>query len=218
MAYFNKFLSNSERKRGKVSKKVAIIGAGITGLSSAYFIKKQDPSIEVTIFEASNRVGGKIQTGPESYLGRKTIMTDVAKDIGLENDLITNTTGQSYIFAKNKLYPIPGGSIMGIPTDIKPFIKTRLISPIGKLRAGLDLFKKPIEIEDDISVGSFFRQRLGNEVLENLIEPLMGGIYGTDIDQLSLMSTFPNFKEKEEQFGSLIKGMKDEKEQRIKKR
>ena len=77
---------------------------------------------------------------------------------------------------------------------------------------------KPIEIEDDISVGSFFRQRLGNEVLENLIEPLMGGIYGTDIDQLSLMSTFPNFKEKEEQFGSLIKGMKDEKEQRIKKR
>ena len=61
-----------------------------------------------------------------------------------------------------------------------------------------------------------FRQRLGDEVLENLIEPLMGGIYGTDIDQLSLMSTFPNFKEKEEQFGSLIKGMKDEKEQRIK--
>lgn len=212
----------------QLSKRIAIIGAGITGLSSAYFIKKQDPSVEVTIFEASNRPGGKIQTyredgytielGPESYLGRKTIMTDLAKDIGLENDLITNTTGQSYIFAKNKLYPIPGGSIMGIPTDIKPFIKTKLISPLGKLRAGLDLFKKPIEIEDDISVGDFFRQRLGDEVLENLIEPLMGGIYGTNIDDLSLMSTFPNFKEKEEQFGSLIKGMKDEKEQRVKRR
>ena len=212
----------------KLSKKIAIIGAGITGLSSAYFIKKQDPTIEVTIFEASNRPGGKIQTyrhegytielGPESYLGRKTIMTDMAKDIGLENDLITNTTGQSYIYAKNKLFPIPGGSIMGIPTDIKPFIKTKLISPIGKLRAGMDLFKKPIQIEDDISVGDFFRKRLGDEVLENLIEPLMGGIYGTNIDELSLMSTFPNFKEKEEQFGSLIKGMKDEKEKRIKHR
>lgn len=212
----------------KLSKKIAIIGAGITGLSSAYFIKKQDPTIEITIFEASNRPGGKIQTyrhegytielGPESYLGRKTIMTDMAKDIGLENDLITNTTGQSYIYAKNKLFPIPGGSIMGIPTDIKPFIKTKLISPIGKLRAGMDLFKKPIQIEDDISVGDFFRKRLGDEVLENLIEPLMGGIYGTNIDELSLMSTFPNFKEKEEQFGSLIKGMKDEKEQRIKHR
>lgn len=211
-----------------LSKNVAIIGAGITGLTSAYYMKKQNPHLNVTIYEATNRPGGKIQTyrkdgytielGPESYLGRKTIMTDIANEIGLGNDLITNTTGQSYIYAKNKLYPIPGGSIMGIPTDIKPFIKTKLISPLGKLRAGLDLFKKPIEIEDDISVGDFFRQRLGDEVLENLIEPLMGGIYGTNIDDLSLMSTFLNFKEKEEAFGSLIKGMKDEKEQRIKQR
>ena len=82
-----------------------------------------------------------IELGPESYLGRKTIMTELAKDIGLEQDIVTNKTGQSYIFAKNKLYPIPGGSIMGIPTDIKPFVTTKLISPLGKLRAGLDLLK-----------------------------------------------------------------------------
>lgn len=211
-----------------MSKKVAIIGAGITGLASAYYFKHYNPDIDVTIFEASGRSGGKIQTyrkdgytielGPESYLGRKTIMTDIAKDLGLEQDLITNETGQSYIFAKNKLYPIPGGSIMGIPTDIKPFLKTRLISPIGKLRASLDLIKPPIQMEDDISVGNFFRQRLGNEILENLIEPLMGGIYGTDIDQLSLMSTFPSFKEKEEAYGSLIKGMQHEKAERVKQR
>ena len=65
-------------------------------------------------------------------------MTDIAKDIGLEDDLITNETGQSYIFAKINCI-LYRGSIMGIPTDIKPFLKTRLISPIGKLRAGLDL-------------------------------------------------------------------------------
>lgn len=211
-----------------MTKSIAIIGAGITGLSSAYFIKKQRPDIDVTIYEASNRTGGKIQTyrtegytielGPESYLGRKQIMTDIAKEVGLENDLITNQTGQSYIYAKNKLFPIPGGSILGIPTDVKPFLKTKLISPTGKLIAGLDLFKKSIEIEHDISVGSFFRQRLGDEVLENLIEPLMGGIYGTNIDDLSLMSTFPEFKQREEQFGSLIKGMRYEKAQRQKQR
>ncbi|EHJ07778.1 protoporphyrinogen oxidase [Staphylococcus simiae] len=212
-----------------MTKKVAIIGAGITGLASAYYLKQQDPSIDVTIYESSNRPGGKIQSyrqdgymielGPESYLGRKTIMTDLAKDIGLEQDIITNTTGQSYIFAKNKLYPIPGGSIMGIPTDIKPFLTTKLISPLGKLRAGLDLIKKPVEMHNgDISVGQFFRARLGDEVLEHLIEPLMGGIYGTNIDNLSLMSTFPNFKDKEQTFGSLIKGMKYEKQQRIKQR
>ena len=189
-----------------MTKSIAIIGAGITGLSSAYFIKKQRPDIDVTIYEASNRTGGKIQTyrtegytielGPESYLGRKQIMTDIAKEVGLENDLITNQTGQSYIYAKNKLFPIPAGSILGVPTDVKPFLKTKLISPTGKLIAGLDLFKKSIEIEHDISVGSFFRQRLGDEVLENLIEPLMGGIYGTNIDDLSLMSTFPEFKQR----------------------
>ncbi|MEP9852326.1 protoporphyrinogen oxidase [Staphylococcus aureus] len=211
-----------------MAKSIAIIGAGITGLSSAYFIKKQRPDIDVTIYEASGRTGGKIQTyrtegytielGPESYLGRKQIMTDIAKEIGLENDLITNQTGQSYIYAKNKLFPIPGGSILGVPTDIKPFLNTKLISPLGKLKAGLDLFKKPINMKNDLSVGSFFRQRLGDEVLENLIEPLMGGIYGTNIDDLSLMSTFPEFKQREEQFGSLIKGMRYEKEQRQKKR
>ncbi|ARJ26701.1 protoporphyrinogen oxidase [Staphylococcus lugdunensis] len=212
-----------------MSKKIAIVGAGITGLSSAYYLNKQDADLDITVFEAANRPGGKIQTyrqdgytielGPESYLGRKTIMTDIAHEIGLGQDLITNRTGKSYIFAKNKLYPIPGGAIMGIPTDIKPFVKTKLISPLGKLRAGLDLFKKPIIMpNNDISVGQFFRQRLGDEVLEHLIEPLIGGIYGTDIDRLSLMSTFPEFKEREEQYGSLIKGMKYEKEQRIKKR
>ncbi|MBO1205293.1 MULTISPECIES: protoporphyrinogen oxidase [Staphylococcus] len=211
-----------------MTKRIAIVGAGVTGLSSAYFIKKARPDIEVTIYEASNRVGGKIQTyrtegytielGPESYLGRKQIMTDIAKDIGLEEQLVTNKTGQSYIYAKNKLYPIPGGSILGVPTDIKPFLKTKLISPLGKVRASFDLFKKPLQIDGDISVGSFFRARLGDEILENLIEPLMGGIYGTNIDDLSLMTTFPEFKEREEQFGSLIKGMRYEKEQRKKQR
>jgi len=90
-----------------LGKSIAIIGAGITGLSSAYFIKKLRTDVDVTIYESSNRTGGKIQTyrkdgytielGPESYLGRKQIMTDIAQEIGLENDLITNQTGQSYI-------------------------------------------------------------------------------------------------------------------------
>ncbi|ARJ50091.1 protoporphyrinogen oxidase [Staphylococcus lutrae] len=199
--------------------KIAIIGAGITGLASAYFIKKTNPDIEVTIYEATARPGGKIKTiqregytvelGPESYLGRKTIMTEVAKDIGIKDeDIVTNQTGQSYIFANHTLYPIPGGAILGIPTDTKPFMTTKLISFKGKLRALRDLTLKPITMtNDDMAVGEFFRKRLGDEVLENLIEPLLSGIYGTDIDELSLMSTFPNFKTLEEEHGSIIKGM-----------
>lgn len=198
--------------------KVAIIGAGITGLSSAFFIKKHFPNVDITIYEASDVPGGKIKTvsrdgytielGPESYLGRKSIMTEVAKEVGIpEEDIITNQTGQSYIFARNQLYPIPGGSILGIPTDIKPFVTTKLISFKGKLRALKDLTRKPILMNEDISVGAFFRYRLGDEILENLIEPLLSGIYGTDIDKLSLMSTFPNFKTLEDTHGSIMKGM-----------
>ncbi|HGH0778560.1 TPA: protoporphyrinogen oxidase [Staphylococcus pseudintermedius] len=205
---------------------VAIIGAGITGLSSAYFIKQKYPHVNVTIYEATDRPGGKIKTvhhdgytielGPESYLGRKTIMTEVAKAVGMtDDDIVTNETGQSYIFANDTLYPIPGGAILGVPTDIKPFMSTKLISMKGKLRALKDLTIKPIEMEnEDMSVGEFFRTRLGDEVLENLIEPLLSGIYGTDIDVLSLMSTFPNFKALEEEHGSIIKGMQHVKKER----
>ncbi|UXR75504.1 MULTISPECIES: protoporphyrinogen oxidase [unclassified Staphylococcus] len=209
--------------------KVAIVGAGITGLTSAYFIKKQYPNIEVTIYEATDRPGGKVKTtyrdgyvielGPESYLGRKTIMTDVAKDVGIaDEDIVTNQTGQSYIYANNELYPIPGGAILGIPTDIKPFMTTQLISMKGKLRALKDLTIKPMDMpESDMSVGMFFRARLGDELLENLIEPLLSGIYGTDIDELSLMSTFPHFKSLEETHGSIIKGMQQVRRARLEK-
>ncbi|MGV3043060.1 protoporphyrinogen oxidase [Staphylococcus rostri] len=209
--------------------KIAIVGAGITGLTSAYFIKKQYPNVDVTIYEAKDVPGGKIKTayrdgyvielGPESYLGRKTIMTDVAKDIGIaDEDIVTNQTGQSYIYANDRLYPIPGGAILGVPTDIKPFMTTQLISMKGKLRALKDLTLKPIDMpEGDMSVGHFFRERLGDELLENLIEPLLSGIYGTNIDELSLMSTFPNFKALEEEHGSIIKGMQQVRKARLQK-
>lgn len=199
-------------------KRCAIIGAGITGLSAAYYLNQESQDYAIDIIEASDTPGGKIKTyrkdgytielGPESYLGRKKIMTELATEIGMKDDLVINNTGQSYIYAKNKLYPIPGGAILGIPTEVRPFITTRLISPIGKLRAAMDYVIKPKPMNPDVSVGAFFRRRLGNETLENLIEPLMSGIYGADIDKLSLKSTFPDFKVTEEKHGSLIKGMR----------
>ncbi len=195
--------------------KVAIIGAGITGLSAAYYLK--DSGHEIEVFEATDRVGGKIKTyqqdgyrlelGPESYLSRKTIMTELATEIGLEADLVRNQVGTAYIYANDKLSTLPKGTVMGVPTEIFPFLKTNLVSPIGKLRAMLDLVKPRMEMNRDVTAGDFFRYRLGDEVLENMIEPLLSGVYGTDIDKLSLMSTYPNFKQQEEAHGGLIKGM-----------
>ncbi|WP_411842226.1 protoporphyrinogen oxidase [Salinicoccus sp. HZC-1] len=203
-------------------KKVAIIGAGITGLSAAYYLSKQD-DLEIDLFEKDNRAGGKIKThrqdgftielGPESYLARKEILTELAEEIGMGDDLVRNSTGQSYIYSNNKLSPLPKGAVLGVPTELRPFLTTELVSASGKLKAGLDLLKKPAPLYTDVSVGSFFRRRLGDDVLENMIEPLLSGIYATNIDELSLMSTFPYFKEREEKYGSLIKGAIAEKPQ-----
>ncbi|MCL6573311.1 MAG: protoporphyrinogen oxidase, partial [Bacillus sp. (in: Bacteria)] len=124
------------------------------------------------------------------------------------NKLVHNSTGKSYILANEKLHSMPGGSIMGIPTEIGPFITTGLFSIPGKLRAAADFLLPKSESGKDQSLGEFFRRRLGDEVVENLIEPLLSGIYAGDIDQLSLMATFPQFYEVEQKYRSLIIGMK----------
>lgn len=206
----------------KNRKKIAIIGGGITGLSAAFYLekemKKNGLQVDCTLIEASPRLGGKIQTihkdgyvierGPDSFLERKKSATELAKDLGLEDRLIHNATGQSYVLVNEKLHPIPEGAVMGIPTRLAPFIKTRLFSISGKARASLDLILPAGEAKEDRSLGEFFRRRVGDEVVENLIEPLLSGIYAGDIDKLSLMSTFPQFSQIEKKHRSLILGMK----------
>lgn len=198
-------------------KRVAIIGAGITGLSAMHYLLKGNQNLTVDLYEASDRAGGKVNThkkdgytielGPESYLARKEVMTDLAKEVGLGDTLVSNQTGQAYIYAKNKLSPVPKGTMLGVPMELDPLLTTDLVSWTGKLRAGMDFLKPAMPLYKDISVGEFFRARFGNELLENMIEPLLAGVYGTNIDQLSLMSTYPNFKETEQEYGSLMKGL-----------
>lgn len=202
-------------------KRVAIIGAGITGLSAMHYLLKEGKDLTVDLFEASGRAGGKVNThirdgytielGPESYLARKEVMTELAKEVGLGDTLVRNQTGQAYIYAKNKLSPVPKGTMLGVPMGLSPLLTTDLVSWTGKLRAGLDFLKPAMPLYKDISVGEFFRARFGDDLLEHMIEPLLAGVYGTDIDQLSLMSTYPNFKETEEAYGSLMKGLIAEK-------
>lgn len=203
-------------------KKVAIIGGGITGLSAAYYLQKQvreeNLPIDIYLIEASSRLGGKIQTlrkdgfvierGPDSFLERKQSMAKLAGELGIDDQLVNNATGQSFVLVHDQLHPIPGGSIMGIPTEWKPFVTTDLFSWSGKIRAAGDLVISRSGIEEDQSLGTFFRRRFGTEVVENLVEPLLAGIYSGDIDKLSLHSTFPQFYEVEKKHRSLMLGMK----------
>lgn len=203
-------------------KKVVIVGGGITGLTAAFYlqeeIKQKQLPIDVSLIEAKLHLGGKIktvskdgfviETGPDSFLERKKSAVQLVKDVGLGDRLVNNDVGQSFVLVRGKLNPIPKGAVMGIPTNIAPFVTSGLFTLTGKLRASFDFFLPARKVEGDQSLGGFFKRRFGKEVVENLIEPLLSGIYGGDIYHLSLMSTFPQFYEIEQRHGSLILGMK----------
>jgi protoporphyrinogen/coproporphyrinogen III oxidase len=200
---------------------IAIIGGGITGLSAAYYLQKEIKAknlpYEVKLIEASERLGGKIHTfkkdgftierGPDSFLSRKKPAVKLAEEVGLGDKLIRNGTGQSYILVNNKLHKMPSGAFMGIPTQVRPFLFSGIFSMKGKLRAGFDFVMPKGKPTSDQSLGAFFRRRFGDELVENLIEPLLSGIYAGDIDDMSLMATFPNFYKLEQEHRSLVKGL-----------
>ena len=203
-------------------KKVIIVGGGITGLAAAYYLQKEAQQkslpIEIKLIEASTRLGGVIETvkkdgfviekGPDSIIARKTSGINLIEELGLKDKVISNTAGKSYILVKGKLHTMPEGSFMGIPTRVTPFAVSGLFSPVGKLRAAADFVLPKGKPQKDQSLGKFFRRRLGNEVVENLIEPLLAGIYAGDIDKLSLMSLFPTFYQMEQEHRSLVLGLK----------
>lgn len=209
----------------KQRKKVVIVGGGITGLSAAYYLQKEAREkglpLDIVLVEASNRLGGKIETvrrdgfvierGPDSFLIRKQSVDVLAKDLGIEDELVKNATGQAYVLVNEELHPIPGGSVMGIPTEMSPFLKTNLFSLTGKLRAAGDFFLPRSKGLEDQSLGMFFRRRFGSEIVENLIEPLLSGVYAGDIDKMSLQATYPQFYEAEKKHRSLILGMRKSK-------
>lgn len=203
-------------------KTILIIGGGITGLSAAYYvqenIKTNELPFQLRLVEANDRLGGKIETvykngftierGPDSFLARKTPAVKLIEKLGLQDSLVRNATGQSYILVGKKLHKIPQGSFMGIPTEVKPFLFSSLFSVKGKFRAGMDYVIPKGKKINDQSLGHFFRRRFGDELVEHLIEPLLSGIYSGDIDEMSLMATFPNFYHLEQKYGSVIKGLK----------
>ncbi|QPC46006.1 protoporphyrinogen oxidase [Mangrovibacillus cuniculi] len=199
-------------------KRIVIIGGGLTGLTAAYYAQQEaSANTEVLLVEASHRLGGKIETvnqngflierGPDSYIARKESMTVLAKELGMEDQLVRNSATKSYVLVNKQLHPIPEGAVMGVPTEWRPFITSGLFSLPGKMRAAYDLFLPKTATGADISIGQFFRRRLGDEVVENLIEPLLSGIYAGKIDDISLQATFPQFMKMEERERSLIKGL-----------
>lgn len=204
-------------------KTIAIVGGGITGLTAAYYlqrkVKEEQLPYHIVLIEANDELGGKIKTvkrdgyvierGPDSFLARKHPAVKLAKKLGIADELVRNTTGQAYILVGEKLHKMPKGSYMGVPTDLEAFMKTDLLSEEGKERVKKDLILQKTDGDEDQSLGQFFRYRFGDELVENVMEPLLSGVYSGDLDQMSLFATFPQFYELEQQYGSLIKGFQE---------
>ena len=202
-------------------KKVIVVGGGMAGSSATFYlqkwVKEKGLPIETLLIEGKDRLGGKVQTvvkdgfvverGPDSYLKRKQSMTKLVEELGLGDKIVSNTAGKSYVYARGKLNVMPKGAFMGIPVEVRPFIFSGLFSPLGKLRAGFDFILPASKPKADQSIGAFLRYRFGDQAVNNLIEPLLAGIYAGDIDEMSLMSIFPMFYEVEQKYGSVIRGI-----------
>ena len=202
--------------------KVVVVGGGITGLSAAYYLQKQAVEqgleIDITLVEVAHRLGGKIQTlhkdgfvierGPDSFVSRKNSIQQLAGELGIEDQLIQSAPGKTHVAVGNQLYTIPLGSVMGVPTNFGSFLTSGISSWFGKARALGDFVLPASTAVEDQPLGKFLRRRFGNELVENLIEPLFSGVFAGDIDRLSLKATFPELLDAQREHRSLIRGLK----------
>jgi protoporphyrinogen/coproporphyrinogen III oxidase len=195
-------------------KSIAILGAGISGLCTAYYLIKQNPGLQLTIFDRSERPGGVIKTekidgfiiegGPDSFLTQKKAATELCIELGLQDQLEGSQDFQrkTFIFHERRLKLFPEGMFLMVPSSPVSFMKSDLISWSGKFSAMKDLFSVPDR--EDISVADWVEKRFGIEVLQLIAEPLMAGVYGADPKNLSLQSALPQIWELQQK-GSLIR-------------
>ncbi|HJR05783.1 MAG TPA: protoporphyrinogen oxidase [Pyrinomonadaceae bacterium] len=206
-------------------RRIVVVGGGISGLSAAHELtqhaRAHHTALEVLLLEASARTGGTVRThrregfllegGPDAFISEKPEALELAKQLGLESHLLeTNASNRrSFIVRGGRLRPVPEGFQLLAPSRFRPFVTTDIFSWAGKARMALDLvLPRRVETDtDDESLAAFVRRRFGREALERMAQPMVGGIYTADPEQLSLRATMPRFLEMERAHGSIIRAM-----------
>lgn len=198
-------------------RRIVIVGGGISGLAAAERLISLDPTLEIHLFEAGDKLGGVLQTehvagyrlelGPDSILSRLPWGVDLCRRVGLAEDLIGTNSVQSGVdvVCRGRLERIPTGIAIMAPQRMWPIVTSPILSWRGKARLAAEYFVPRRESSDDESLARFVCRRLGREALERLVQPLVGGIYMGDPETLSIQAGFPQFTEMERKYGSLIK-------------
>lgn len=203
--------------------RVAVLGAGITGLAAAHRLatraqQSSGMSLDVTVFDSADRTGGIIQTierdgflielGPDSFITNKPGAIDLCRDIQFSDQLIPTdeTWRRSLVLRDGRPMPVPEGFMLMAPSSPWAILTTPILSISGRLRLLSEAFVSARQSDDDESLASFVRRRFGRETLDRLVQPLVGGIYTSDPEKLSLQATLPRFPQMERQYGSVIRG------------
>jgi oxygen-dependent protoporphyrinogen oxidase len=224
--------STTMRESSAKRRRIVIVGGGVSGLAAAHRLfelqaqasnaKDGESLFEVLLLEATGRTGGTVRTyrregfllegGPDSFISEKPAALELSKRTGLADRIIeTNERHRrSFVVRGGRLLPTPEGFQLLAPSRMLPFLTTDIFTWRGKARMALDLLlprRKSANGRDDESLAAFVRRRFGQEALERMAQPMVGGIYTADPEHLSLRATMPRFLEMERRHRSLILAM-----------
>ncbi|MER8153935.1 protoporphyrinogen oxidase [Streptomyces sp. NPDC094472] len=196
---------------------VVVIGGGIAGLAAAH--RLLDGGARVTLLEASERLGGKLRAGEiegvpvdlgaESMLARRPEGVELARAVGLADRLQPPATATASLWTRGGLRPMPKGHVMGVPGDLAPLAASGVISEDGLARIARDRELPPTPVGEDVALGEYLAARLGREVVDRLVEPLLGGVYAGDVYRTSMRASVPTLFEVARSGGPLTEGVRE---------
>jgi protoporphyrinogen/coproporphyrinogen III oxidase len=178
--------------------KVAVIGGGLTGLATAWRLRDD---VDVTLLEASDRLGGEIRTvdfagaptdvGADAFLARQPEAERLARDVGLGDALVAPTSSQVYLWIGGRLRPLPEGTVLGAPTDVGALVRSGVLSASAVARAAMEPLLPRRTVVGDRSIADLVGERFGREVVDVLVDPLLGGVYAGATERLSAQAATP---------------------------
>ena len=194
---------------------MVVIGGGISGLAAAAELS-QMAGVRVTVLEASDHLGGKlaqtevggvrIDTGAESLLNTRPEAVALAREAGLADKIVHPATAKAWLWSGGNMHPMPAGLVMGAPSDIASVVRGGVLSPLGtaRLLLGNVLHRRPLDSHANVSIGDYIASRVGRDVVDRLVDPLLAGVYAGDPYALDLRAVAPSLAKAAAQQPTLV--------------